>query len=75
MGTYQARESLTQRTQWNLTGRLKMKIEDTQIWSVIAVVSIVLLLFWAGAMVYGYLADDRSPTPADERSVPAPRSY
>ena len=54
---------------------LEMKIKDIQIWSVIAVISIALLLFWAGALVYTYVADDRSPAPADERSVPAPRSY
>ena len=52
-----------------------MKIEDTKIWSVIVVISIALLLFWASALVYAYVADDRSPRPADERSVPAPRSY
>ncbi len=52
-----------------------MKISDTPIWSVIAVITIALLLFWFGALVYSYLADDWSPKPADERSVPAPRSY
>ncbi len=52
-----------------------MKIKDIQIWPVIAVISVTLILFWAGALVYAYVADDRSPAPADERSVPAPRSY
>jgi hypothetical protein len=52
-----------------------MKTKDIQIWSVIAVMSIALLFFWAGALVYSYVADDQSPAPADERSVPAPRSY
>jgi hypothetical protein len=54
---------------------LGMKTKDIQIWSVIAVMSIALLFFWAGALVYTYVADDQSPAPADERSVPASRSY
>ena len=57
------------------TGRLKMKTDETQIRSLISVISIAVLLFWAGAVVYAYVADDRSAAPADERSVPAPRSY
>ena len=56
-------------------GHLKMKIDDTKIWSVIVVISIALLLFWAGALVYAYIADDRIAMQADERSVPAPKSY
>ena len=52
-----------------------MKVGDTKIWSVIVVITIALLLFWAGALVYAYVADDRSPMPADERSVPAPKPY
>jgi hypothetical protein len=54
---------------------LEMKIRDVQIWTVIAVISIALPLSWASALVYAYVADDRSPAPADERSVPVPRSY
>ena len=52
-----------------------MKITQKQIWPVIGVIIITFLLFWAGALVYAYVADDLSPIPADERSVPAPRSY
>jgi hypothetical protein len=59
----------------SLTERLKMKTRGTPIWSVIVVTIMALLLFWAGALVYAYEADDRSPAPADERSVPASRSY
>jgi hypothetical protein len=33
---------------------------------VIAVTIVALLLFWAGATLYAYLADDVSPGPADE---------
>jgi hypothetical protein len=56
-------------------GTLEMTIKDIQIWSVIGITLVALLLFWAGALVYAYLANDVSPTPADERSVPAPRSH
>jgi hypothetical protein len=52
-----------------------MKVKDKQIWLVIVVISISFFLFWAGALVYAYVVDDLSPTPADERSVPVPRSY
>ena len=58
-----------------LTPRLKLKTKGTPIWVVIMVISIALLLFWAGALVYAYVADDRSTMPADERSVPVPRPY
>jgi hypothetical protein len=54
---------------------LRMKTKDKRVWSVIGVIIIALFLFWAGAQVYAYIADDRSATPADERSVPAARTY
>jgi hypothetical protein len=52
-----------------------MEAEDARIWSVIAIVILSFLSFWASAVAYAYIADDRSAAPADERSVPAPRSY
>lgn len=58
-----------------LTGRLSMEARDMRIWSVIAIIIVSILLFWASALAYSYVADDRSAAPADERSVPAPRSY
>jgi hypothetical protein len=58
-----------------LTGRLSMEARDMRIWSVSAIIIMSLLLFWAAALAYAYVADDRSAAPADERSVPAPRSY
>jgi hypothetical protein len=58
-----------------LTGRLSMEARDMRIWSVIAIIILSFLLFWAGALAYAYVFDDRSTAPADERSVPAPRSY
>jgi len=51
------------------------EIEGTRFWSLAVVMIISLLLFWAGTLVYAYIADDRSAMPADERSVPPPRSY
>jgi hypothetical protein len=56
-----------------LTVRLKMKIKDSRIWVVIVITVIALSLFWAGALVYAYVVDDVSPTPADEMSMPAPK--
>ena len=52
-----------------------METREERIWLLIGTVSIALFLFWAGALVYAYLGDDRGPAPADERSVPAPRAY
>ena len=74
-GTFQARESTLSVVIKFLTRRLRMTTKDTRIWSVIGITIIALFLFWAGALVYAYVADDRSQLPADERSVPAPRSY
>jgi hypothetical protein len=74
-GTYHAKESTISVVMKSLNRRLRTTTKDTPIWSVIGVTIITLFLFWAGALVYAYLADDRSPMPADERSVPAPRSY
>ena len=45
-----------------------MKTKDMPIWSVIIVITIALVLFWLSALVYGYVVDDLS-------STPAPRSY
>jgi uncharacterized membrane protein len=56
-------------------GRERMKIRETQIWFVVGIIVVALLLFWVGAVVYAYVADDLSATPADERSMPPPRSY
>jgi hypothetical protein len=58
-----------------LTRRLKMEASDIRIWSVIAIIILSFLLFWASALAYAYVFDDRSTAPADEKSVPAPRSY
>ena len=74
-GTFQARESTLSVVIEFLTRRLRLTTKDMRIWIVIGVILLSILLFWAGALVYAYVADDRSPKPADESSVPAPRSY
>jgi hypothetical protein len=74
-GTDQVKESNASAVMKFLIGRLRMKAWDTRIWSVIAVIIISLLLFWTAALVYAYVAGDRSAEPADERSLPAPRSH
>jgi len=53
----------------------RAKIKDMRFWAVVVVIIIALFLFWSSALVYAYIADGLKPTPADERSVPAPRSY
>lgn len=74
-GTYHARNLKPGVVVKSLTRRLRMTTKDTRIWTVIGVLILAILLFWAGALVYAFLADDVSPTPANERSVPAARSY
>lgn len=74
-GTFQARESTLSVVIKFLTRRLRMTTKDTRIWSVIGITIVALLLIWVGSLVYAYWADDVGPTPADERSVPASRSY
>lgn len=74
-GIHQVKESNPGVVTKFLTGRLGMEARDMRIWSVIAIIIVSILLFWASAFVYAYVFDDRSTAPADERSVPAPRSY
>jgi hypothetical protein len=74
-GTFETRESTLSVGIKSLTRRLGMKTKDTPVWIVFGVIILAPVLFWASALVYAYVADDRSPAPADERSVPAPRSY
>jgi len=42
---------------------------------IIVIIIILSFLFWMAWLVHGYLADDWSSPPADERSVPAARTY
>ena len=43
--------------------------------SVIAIIVLASLVLWLAALFLIYFADDRSSPPADERSVPAARTY
>jgi hypothetical protein len=52
-----------------------MKTVKPQVMYVAAIVVIISLLFWIAALFIGYVADDLSSPAADERSVPAPRTY
>jgi hypothetical protein len=40
-----------------------------------AAVVIICVTLWAAALLFGYLADDRSSPPASEQSVPAAKTY
>jgi hypothetical protein len=58
-GMYQARKSNLGDLMKFLTGRLKIETREERIWLLIGIISIALFLFWAGALVYAYLGDDR----------------
>jgi len=74
-GTYNAKESRVDVVKKFLARRLNMTTKDTRVWSVTGLAIAALLLLWAGSLVFAYWADDINPMPADERSVPAPRSF
>lgn len=52
-----------------------MKTVGTKLLFILAAVIVLSLLFWGTMLLYGYWADDVSPQPADESSVPAPQTY
>ena len=56
-------------------GEPKMKSIQPQVLYVTTIIVILSLLFFLVALFIGYLADDWSSPAADERSVPAPRTY
>ena len=56
-------------------GEPKMKSVKPQVLYVTAIIVIFSLLLWIAALFFVYLADDWSSPTADERSVPAPRTY
>jgi hypothetical protein len=56
-------------------GEPKMKSIQPQVLYVTAIIILVCLLFWVAALFIGYLADDWNSPAADERSIPAPRTY
>jgi hypothetical protein len=70
--TYHVEESNSSVVMKFLSRRLRVQME---FWPVIAVAIIAFVLFWAGVLVYAYVADDLNSRPADERSMPGPRSY
>jgi hypothetical protein len=74
-GTYNARDSKPDAAMNFLARRLRLQTKDTRVWIVMGGIILAVLVFWGAAMVYAYLADDVSATPADERSVPAPKAY
>jgi hypothetical protein len=52
-----------------------MKTVKPQVLYVTAIIVVISLLLWAASLFFVYLADDWSSPAADERSVPAPRTY
>lgn len=74
-GNYQLRDSKPGAVMKVLNRLARGQIRDMRFWVVVVVVIISFFLFWSTALIYAYVADDLSLSPADERSVPAPRSY
>lgn len=52
-----------------------MKTVKPQVLYVTAIIVIMCLLLWIASLFFVYVADDWSSPPADERSIPAPRTY
>jgi hypothetical protein len=52
-----------------------MKTPKLQLLVVYAIVVILSLLLWLGLLFFGYMDDDWSSPPTDERSVPAAETY
>jgi hypothetical protein len=52
-----------------------MKTVKPPVFYLIEIIVVATLLFWIAAIFFAYVADDRRAPAADERSVPAPRSY
>lgn len=52
-----------------------MKTLKPQVLFVTEIIIIVSFLLWMAWLFQGYAADDRTSSPADERSVPAAKTY
>ena len=55
--------------------RAKMQMVKPQALVVTGIIVILSLLFWMAWLFLGYVADDWSSPPADERSAPAAKTY
>ena len=53
----------------------KMKTIKPDVLGVTMIVIIFSFLFWFGWLFVSYVADEWNSPPADERSIPAARSY
>jgi hypothetical protein len=52
-----------------------MKDDPTWLGYAIVAVLLIAILGFAGGLFYAYVADEWLTPPADERSVPAPRTF
>jgi hypothetical protein len=59
----------------SLFRREKMKTVKPRMLYVSVILAIISFIFWVAAVFVISLADDRQSPAADERSVPAPRTY
>jgi hypothetical protein len=65
------RQSLCSNVFW----REEMKTVKPHILYVSVILAIITFIFWVATFFVIYVADDRQSPAADERSIPAPRTY
>lgn len=66
-----ARNSMYLNKRW----LLKRETYKPQVVTVIAIIVLASLVLWLAALFFVFLADDWSSPAADERSIPAVRTY
>jgi hypothetical protein len=52
-----------------------MKTLKPQALYITAIITIICFVFWIASLFVGYVRDEWSSPPADETSVPAPKTY
>ena len=65
---------ISRRTAQGWTTPAFFNLGEIQIWPVLGVTIIALLLFWAGALVFAYVADDLSPAPRGRAECAGPKA-
>ena len=52
-----------------------MKTVSPRVMNITAIIVVIWFVLWVAALFLGYVADDWGSPAADERRVPAPRTY
>jgi hypothetical protein len=58
-----------------VVGRIDGRTVGPTAMYIAAAIVVICVAFWAAALLFGYLADDRGSPPASEQSVPAAQAY